>query len=107
MPAITVIATAHAKPGRGNELLGEMKKNVLPVHQEPGCLHYSLHQASDDPDTIVVIERWASEDAITAHGQAPHMAAFRERAAPLRAAPTEVRRYLMIPAEGLPEKMRF
>ena len=107
MPELTVIATAHAKAGMGQDLLREMQANVINVHREDGCLHYTLHQALDDPDTIVVIERWASEPALAAHAAAPHMRAFSQRAAQYRARPTEVRRYTMIPADALPEKASF
>ncbi len=107
VPELTVIATAHAKPGMGPDLLREMQANVINVHREDGCLHYTLHQALDDSDTIVVIERWASEQALAAHAAAPHMRDFSERAAQYRARPTDVRRYEMIPADGLPDQSSF
>ena len=31
------------------------------------------------PDTFVVIEKWASADALKAHAAAPHMAAYGAR----------------------------
>ena len=107
MNEITVVATARAKPGMGDALLDAMKSNVRPTHDEAGCLHYSLHRSMADPDVVVVIERWASEEALAQHAQAPHMATFRAKAADLRAAPTDVQRYAMVPSDGQPAKMRF
>ena len=107
MPEVTVIATVHPKPGHADDLLREMKANAANVHDEPGCLHYTYHRGIDDPDAIVVIERWASEDALIVHSKAPHMAAFAARAQHHRAAPTDVVRYEMVPTEGDPKKSNF
>jgi quinol monooxygenase YgiN len=107
MPEITVIATIHPKPGHADALIGEMQANVANVHDEPGCLHYTYHRGIDDPEAIVVIERWASEEALMAHAAAPHMMEFSARAQVHRASPADVVRYVMVPIEGDPAKSHF
>ena len=43
---------------------------------EAGCLEYSFWVSSDDPNAIGLVERWESEEALTAHMGQPHMAEF-------------------------------
>jgi quinol monooxygenase YgiN len=38
---------------------------------EPGCLEFSVYQEIDDPRTILLHERYTSEDAFKAHQQTP------------------------------------
>ncbi len=107
MAEVTVVATIFPKPGHADALIREMQANVRAVHEEEGCLHYTYHRGIDDPDALVVIERWASADALAAHAAAPHMAAFGQRVAEHRAAPAQVVRYEMVPIDGDPEKSHF
>lgn len=43
---------------------------------EPGCLEYSFWTANDDPNAVLLVERWENDEALTAHMSQPHMAAF-------------------------------
>ncbi|HEX3897883.1 MAG TPA: antibiotic biosynthesis monooxygenase [Mycobacteriales bacterium] len=43
---------------------------------EAGCLEYSFWTAAEDPNAIGLVERWESDEALTAHMSAPHMGAF-------------------------------
>ncbi len=74
-----------AKPGRRDALLDAFRANLPAVRAEDGCLEYGAAVDADGlgrfqtmfgPDTVVVIEKWASADALKAHGAAPHMVAF-------------------------------
>jgi len=38
----------------------------------------------------VVVERWETQEDLDAHSKAPHLKAWREYSAPLKATPTEV-----------------
>jgi quinol monooxygenase YgiN len=40
--------------------------------REPGCVSYIPHQAEDDPDTILIYERYRDEEALAAHRDTPH-----------------------------------
>ena len=68
-----VIATLKAKEGSEADLLAALKKLAELVRaNESGCLQYDPFVAKDDPATIVMMERYASEDDLAAHGQTPY-----------------------------------
>ena len=85
---IHVIAVITAKPGMRDTILQACRENVPAVKAEKGCLEYGpaidvdngpKFQTQYGPDTFVVIEKWASMDALKAHAAAPHMAAYGAR----------------------------
>ncbi len=82
---IHVIAVITAKPGQRETILGHYRGNVAAVRAEEGCIEYGAvidaenalpFQTPRGPDTLIVIEKWASMDALKAHAAAPHMAAY-------------------------------
>jgi quinol monooxygenase YgiN len=85
---IHVLATITLHPGKRAEWLAVFKELVPLVHAEAGCIEYGpaidmptgfANQAAISDDEVVVIEKWASLEALKAHGAAPHMAGYRER----------------------------
>ncbi len=79
---IHVIAVITAKPGKRDEVLKHFRANVPAVRAENGCIEYGAAvdaepalpiQTKYGPDTIVVVEKWESMDALKAHAAAPHM----------------------------------
>jgi quinol monooxygenase YgiN len=88
METVHVIAVITAKPGRRAEVLEAFQANVPNVHAEDGCIEYVATvdaegagsvQTAFGEDTFVVVETWASLDALKAHAAAPHMAAYAAR----------------------------
>lgn len=82
---IHVIAIITAKPGMRETVLQHFRANVPAVLAEQGCIEYGAAIDADPalpiqtkfgPDTFVVVEKWASADALKAHAAAPHMAAY-------------------------------
>ena len=82
---IRVVAMLTAKPGRRGDLLALFSANMPAVHAEDGCIEYApfvdaegfgAFQTPVGPDAFVVLETWASADALKAHAAAPHMAAY-------------------------------
>ena len=82
---IHVIAIITAKPGQRAAILEHYRGNVAAVRAENGCIEYgaAIDAQSAPPfqtpwgaDTFVVVEKWASMDALKAHAAAPHMAAY-------------------------------
>jgi quinol monooxygenase YgiN len=82
---IHVLAILTAKPGKREEVLKAFRANMPAVHAEKGCIEYrpaidadgfGKMQTAFGADTFVVIEKWESADALKAHSQAPHMAAY-------------------------------
>lgn len=40
--------------------------------QEPGCLSFFPHQLQEDPDTVLIYERYRDNDAMMAHRETAH-----------------------------------
>ena len=85
---IHVVAVITAKPGQRERILEAFRANVPAVRAEDGCIEYGAAVDADGlgslqtkfgPDTFVVVEKWASVDALKAHAAAPHMAAYAAR----------------------------
>lgn len=85
---IHVLATIHLAPGARERFLEEFAQLVPLVRAEDGCIEYGAAveeqtaiaaQAPVRADEVMVIEKWASEGALAAHLDAPHMHAHRER----------------------------
>jgi quinol monooxygenase YgiN len=85
---VHVLAMITAKPGQREALLAEFRANVPAVRAEDGCIEYGAaadtdvfgeRQATFGSDSLVVIEKWASVEALRAHAVAPHMAAYGAR----------------------------
>ena len=82
---IHVVAVITAKPGQRESLLTQFRANIPAVRAENGCIEYGVacdaepalkFQTVYGPDTVVVVEKWESLDALKAHAAAPHMAAY-------------------------------
>ena len=82
---IHVLAIITAKPGMRERILEAYRGNVDSVRAEAGCLAYeavvdvadaSAGFAQFGPDAFVVVEKWASMEALRAHAVAPHMKAY-------------------------------
>jgi quinol monooxygenase YgiN len=94
---VHVLALIVAKPGQRAALLAAFNANVAAVRNEAGCIEYGAAVDADGaagvqtplgPDTFVVIEKWASLDALRAHAKAPHMAEYAGRTKELVASRT-------------------
>nr|WP_321986507.1 putative quinol monooxygenase [uncultured Lichenicoccus sp.] len=85
---IHVVAVITAMPGQRAALLSAFHANVPAVHAEEGCIEYgpAIDLADAGPiqtplgeDTFMVIEKWASPEALRAHAASPHMLAYGAR----------------------------
>ena len=85
MSAVHVVAVITANSGMRDRLLEAFRANVPTVLAEDGCIEYQgtvdaeglgAVQTKFGDDTFVVVEKWASLDALKAHAVAPHMAAY-------------------------------
>jgi quinol monooxygenase YgiN len=92
---VHVLAMITAKPGQRDALLALFNANVPAVHAEEGCIEYGAatdadvlgrFQAMLGPDSLVVIEKWASAEALKAHGASSHMVAYAAKTKELVAA---------------------
>ena len=89
---IHVLAIITANPGQRGRVLEAFQANVPAVRAEEGCIEYGAavdteglggFQTAFGSDTFVVIEKWASPEALKAHAAAPHMAAYGAKTKPL------------------------
>lgn len=84
---IHVLAFITAKPGLREQVLEAFRANMPAVHAEEGCIEYGPAVDADGPgfqtklgpDAFVVVEKWASLEALRAHAAAPHMVAYAAR----------------------------
>ena len=84
---VHVIASIQVKSGSLPRFLEILKSNVPAVKAEKGCLEYlptrdvesGLPPQRLEPDTVVLIEKWTSLDALRTHLASAHMAAYREK----------------------------
>ena len=85
-----VLAYITAKPGMRETVLREFRANIPAVHAEEGCIEYvpvvdlpafGPSQTELGPDIFVVVEKWASPEALKSYAAAPHRQAYAQRAA--------------------------
>ena len=82
--AITVNLRYTGVDGNARKFAEEMISSgtVDAIRAEVGNLRYEYYQSLDDPETILLIDSWASQEAIDAHHATPMMAtiaALREK----------------------------
>ena len=84
---VNVIASIRVKAGRLTEYLEIFAANVPLVREEKGCLEYiaTVDIVADlppqvlDENTVTIIEKWESLEALRDHLNTPHMLAYREK----------------------------
>ena len=85
---IFVLATIELAEGRRDDFLAAFQQVVPLVRAEEGCLEYGPavdavtdieKQAPLRDNTVVVVEKWESLEALNAHLVAPHMGSYREQ----------------------------
>ena len=82
--SITVNLRYTGTDGNAREFAEEMISSgtVDAIRAEEGNLRYEYYQSLDDPETILLIDSWVSQEAIDAHHASPMMktiAALREK----------------------------
>ena len=91
---IHVIAIITAQPGQRGAVLDAFRANMPAVHAEAGCVEYGPVTDAPDAgpvqtrlgeDTFMVVEKWASVDALKAHLASPHMADYAQKTKPMLA----------------------
>ena len=74
--SIVIVATAFPKPEYREEVIAAFEKAEETVHAtEDGCLLYALHEGPDG--RLVMIEKYADQDAVRAHVSGAGLAALR------------------------------
>ena len=71
--AVGVIARLKIQEGKNEEfeaIFSELQNAVR--DNEPDNNFYSLHRSANDPQTYVVLEQYATQEALDAHGKTDH-----------------------------------
>jgi quinol monooxygenase YgiN len=89
-PTLTVVATVKAKPGQEARLRQDLLSLIPTTRQEPGCLNYDLHVATDNPASFLFHENWMSKRHLDDHLARPHLQAFLAKAGDLLAEPPQI-----------------
>jgi len=85
--SVVVVATIIPLPEHRDEVIAAITATIPKVHAEDGCELYALHQAGD---RLVMIEKWASPEALRTHSRGPALAAMYPQLAGKVTGPPEV-----------------
>lgn len=90
---ICVLATIETVAGKRDDVLALFRDLTPQVRAEKGCIEYGPMidtpsglppQGELRPNTLVVVEKWESVQALIDHLNTPHMAEFGRQVADLR-----------------------
>lgn len=73
---LIVAGTITIDPSRRAALEAAFDKMREATLKEPGCIAYQAYFDRSEPGTLLIFEKWESEDALNAHFVSPHMAEF-------------------------------
>jgi quinol monooxygenase YgiN len=100
--AVIIVATAYPAPEHREEVIAAFEAAIGKVHaEEDGCELYALNEGPDG--RLVMIEKYASDEAVAAHRVGAGLAALREALGGKLSAPMDVQVLAPHPA-GSPAK---
>ncbi len=73
--SVVLVATIIPIPEHRAEVIAAFEEVIPLVHDEEGCELYALHEGED---RLVMIEKWASQDALAVHSKSPNLAKLNE-----------------------------
>jgi quinol monooxygenase YgiN len=86
--SVVVVATIHPLPEHRDEVVAAFEAAVARVHAEDtGCELYALHEGQD---RLVMVEKWASEEALAAHSKSAALEELNGRLDGKLAGPTDI-----------------
>ena len=74
MENVVVVAMFLVHPGREDEAVEALTPTIEGTHAEEGCISYALHRDASTPNRLILIENWASREALDSHLQQPYVA---------------------------------
>ena len=92
MSSVIVLVKYSAQPGKAETARRELSKLIETVQaNEVGCLGISLHQNRDEPEGLLLLERWKDRGTFEGpHMQTPYLQAFIGSARNFLAGPPEM-----------------
>ncbi len=85
--SVVVVATITPLPEHRDDVIAAFAATIAQVHAEDGGELYALHQA---PGRLIMVEKWASRDALGIHSKGAALAALNPQLAGKVAGPPEV-----------------
>ncbi len=89
--AIRLLVSMTALPGKGSELAKIRAPRAAEVRLEPGCEQFDFFQNTEDPDKLLLVERWTDEASLAAHSERTRQ--LPQTGTELRAGPSVMERY--------------
>ncbi len=90
MEAIHLLVLIETQPGKRAMQIEAFEALRPLVLAEPGCIQYELFADDEDENRFILVEKWASREALAAHGETAHMVAAVARNPAFRAKPASV-----------------
>jgi quinol monooxygenase YgiN len=85
--SVVVVATITPLPEYREDVIAAFTAIIPQVHDEDGCELYTLNA---DADRLIMVEKWASREALATHSQGAALAALNPTLAGKVAAPPEI-----------------
>ena len=76
--SVVVVATIVPLAEHRDEVIAAFTETIAQVHGEDGCELYALNEA---PDRLIMIEKWASPEALRAHSKGAALTALNPKLA--------------------------
>ena len=83
----------HVRPDAVDAFKAATLANAAGSLREPGVARFDVIQQQDDPTRFVLVEAYRTTDAIAAHKETAHYAAWRDAVAPMMAEPRSSTKY--------------
>jgi len=90
---IVVAGTVAVRPETREDAVRAALAMARATTEEPGCISYRFFTDLTDPNTFLIFEEWASDEALAKHFQTPHMAAFQRELPRFLAGGLAIKRY--------------
>jgi quinol monooxygenase YgiN len=71
--SVVIVATIVPLAEHRDAVIAALRTAIEQVHGEDGCEMYALHETHD---RLVMVEKWASGEALAVHRDAPALAAL-------------------------------
>jgi quinol monooxygenase YgiN len=96
--SVVVVATITPLPEYREDVIAAFTAIIPQVHDEDGCELYALHA---DADRLIMVEKWASREALATHSKGAALTALNPTLAGKVAGPSEVIVLDAVPAGDL------
>lgn len=81
------IVSLKVKEGKREEVERALQSIVPEVKEEEGTLKYILHRCPEDPDKLIIYEKYRDKTAFDRHSANPNLQGLQENLGPLLAGP--------------------